>query len=168
MQITILGNGQSRDKWDQSGDLCISCNVLHKACSMLCTLHLNHYGWTSTPTITGVHRVQDWLVHLNHCPSEVEFKEQDEEGCYRVRNLWVEGLRVFYPWGAGYDSGQIAVIWAHCTYPSAQINLWGFDSLWGDLSHADSELITPLPRWKAESRQPWFTQPWIRVHGMSS
>ena len=161
MNITILGNGPSRDEWDGVGDIVIGCHW-GDGVDYLCTNHPNH-GWQPIPTIIGLTRQPDVEPHTPI--SEARFNWKDG----RVARIEVSGLLVALPRGRYWDTGTVAVLWALHTYPKDDIYLWGFDSLWSD------EYINPTypnhgnvtsgsSKWKGH-KQWMLRHPRIRVCG---
>lgn len=152
MNITILGNGPSRNRWDGVGDIVIGCHW-GDGVDYLCTNHPEQ-GWSPTPTIQSVTR----RPQMNPAtPVAKAMFEWGEDGL--VERIQVHGLLVALPRGRYWDTGTVAVLWALYTYPTAAIDLWGFDSLWSSHYETISE-SNPQVSWNTWGAQ----KQWMRFH----
>jgi len=136
MNCTILCPGPSLKDYQPSGDeIVISAHFpLSDDTTHLCEgTALNPYGWQPLPTITMVTRRPLHTPADAKWPSSVVWEEEDRWDW--VKNLVVDGLRVFHP-ATHYQpsTGELAILWAlhSCT---GTITCWGMDSLWGENSN---------------------------------
>ena len=160
MNVTILGNGPSRERWDGSGDIIIGCHG-GEGVDYLCTIHPEQ-GWQPIPTIQGVTKRIDVNPHTPLGRANFEWGEDQH-----VDRIQVDGLLVALPKGRSWDTGSVAVLWALYTYRTAQINLWGFDSLWSSQYTTVSENVYGKTSWNTwGGPKRWMRHhPRIRVCG---
>ena len=160
MNVTILGNGPSRDKWDGVGDVVIGCHG-GESVDYLCTNHPDR-GWQPIPTIQSITRRPEMNPETPVAKANFSWGENGS-----VKRIQVHGLLVALPKGRWWDTGTVAVIWALYTYPKAQIHLWGFDSLWSTVYEHALESENPERNWVTSSGQKqWmWNHPRIKVCG---
>ena len=162
MIVTILGNGPSRERWDGSGDVKISCNLELEGVDFVASCHATSFSWMQTPTIHKITRWPRCCPTIHEPPATVKRVEGRNPHYWKVGNLVVHKLCVYASQKMDLDSGDVAIIWARHTYPQATIHLWGFDSLWGNLHN----ITYNDTMWhKSKTSKHWPDYSWIKVCG---
>jgi len=133
MIINILGNGASLAQYVEDDNLTIACNHLQSDATILASSTIRFHGWTPTPTIVPIKVRNQYWVRAMQYPETLEWVRTDDEEFERPATLMADGWNLYVPASLKtIDTGEVATLWAHLTYPTAQIRVWGFDMLWSD------------------------------------
>ena len=126
MLISILGSGDSLDLFRGEGDIVISSHYSrHEKTTMIATCHADLYAWSHLPTITRIKEIS--ATSPPALPEGLDWSWDGSSDIAEIKNVCVDGLKVFHPASLVINTGALSVLWCKYTHPNAEIHLWGFD-----------------------------------------